>query len=94
MSEDLCRTEDHCPINNDPDRSITPTEFVEDSKKSYVAPSLSHKEVTVTWRQLSVHVPASEAVHGDTLWSEIDPRELVRKFQKPKEMVFSFPVGP
>ncbi|KAL3447762.1 ABC-2 type transporter-domain-containing protein [Aspergillus insuetus] len=34
----------------------------------------AHKRVTLTWQQLSVQVPASESVQGDTLWSEVDPR--------------------
>ncbi|KAL4789312.1 P-loop containing nucleoside triphosphate hydrolase protein [Aspergillus venezuelensis] len=43
------------------------------------------KRVTVTWQQVSVQVPASEFVHGDTLWSEIDPRNWVQSFKKPQE---------
>ncbi|GKZ28499.1 hypothetical protein AbraIFM66950_008357 [Aspergillus brasiliensis] len=85
MSEDSFPKEEHFPAIPDSDGSTTPTGYVDASKESPVVPLGTHKEVTVTWRQLSVLVPASEAVHGDTLWSEVDPRELVRKFQKPKE---------
>ncbi|KAL4877859.1 ABC-2 type transporter-domain-containing protein [Aspergillus karnatakaensis] len=49
------------------------------------ATSAAHKQVTVTWQQLSVHVPAVESVQGDTLWSEIDPRNLIKSFRKPPE---------
>lgn len=45
------------------------------------------KQVTVTWQQLSVHVPASEAVQGDTLWSEVDPRNWIQSFRKSQESV-------
>ncbi|KAJ5747534.1 uncharacterized protein N7511_009230 [Penicillium nucicola] len=43
------------------------------------------KQVTVTWNQLSIHVPASEAVQGDTLWSEVNPKNLLGMFKRNQE---------
>lgn len=31
------------------------------------------KQVTVTWSGMSIHVPASKVVQGDTLWSDVNP---------------------
>ncbi|KAL5339346.1 ABC-2 type transporter-domain-containing protein [Aspergillus crustosus] len=43
---------------------------------------------------LSVQVPASESVQGDTLWSEIDPRNLIQSLKKPTETtIFSEMTG-
>jgi hypothetical protein len=87
MSQELSRTEEPCPASEISEGSTTPTGSLEIPKEKYARPGGPHKEVTVTWRQLSVQVPASEAIHGDTLWSEIDPKELIQKFKKPKETV-------
>lgn len=45
------------------------------------------KQVTVTWSGISIHVPTSEAVQGDTLWSDVNPMNLLGMFSQKKEAV-------
>ena len=89
MIYDSCRKEDPYPANVNSQDISTPAASIDVPKENYVPSGGPQKEVTVTWRQLSVRVPAPEAVNGDTLWSEIDPREFIRKFKKPMKMVCS-----
>ncbi|KAJ5767493.1 hypothetical protein N7533_000076 [Penicillium manginii] len=42
------------------------------------------KRLTVTFRDLTVRVTAPDAALGDTLWSEVDPRQLSNIFNKKK----------
>lgn len=42
------------------------------------------KRLTVTFRDLTVRVTAPDAALGDTLWSEVDPRQLGNLFNKKK----------
>ncbi|OQD88621.1 hypothetical protein PENSOL_c069G07387 [Penicillium solitum] len=42
-----------------------------EEKCSIKAVNENGKQVTVTWSGMSIHVPASEAVQGDTLWSDM-----------------------
>lgn len=42
------------------------------------------KRLTVTFRDLTVQVTASDAALGDTLWSAADPRQLGSLFSKKK----------
>jgi ATP-binding cassette, subfamily G (WHITE), member 2, SNQ2 len=49
------------------------------------------KRLTVTFRDLNVRVTAPDAALGSTLWSEVDPRQLVgffRRNQRPKRVRF------
>lgn len=40
------------------------------------------KRLTVTFRELTVRVTAPDAALGDTLWSEVDPRQFLRLFDR------------
>ena len=40
------------------------------------------KRLTVTFRNLNVQVTAPDAALGDTLWSEMDPRQLGNLYKK------------
>ena len=42
------------------------------------------KRLTVTFRDLNVRVTAPDAALGDTLWSEVDPRQLGNLFKRKK----------
>lgn len=47
------------------------------------------KRLTVTFKDLNVQVTAPDAALGDTLWSEVDPRQLAglfRRNQRPKRV--------
>jgi hypothetical protein len=47
------------------------------------------KKLSLTWRDLSVHVTAPDAALGDTLWSVADPRQVLdwfRRGSKPKRV--------
>lgn len=40
------------------------------------------KRLTVTFRDLTVRVTAPDAALGDTLWSEMDPRQIRNLFKQ------------
>lgn len=42
------------------------------------------KRLTVTFCNLSVRVTAPDAALGSTMWSEVDPRQLLDLFQRKK----------
>ncbi|KAJ5357977.1 hypothetical protein N7541_005135 [Penicillium brevicompactum] len=56
-----------------------------EEKRSIKAIDGNTKQVTVTWSGISIHVPASEAVQGDTLWSDVNPMNLLGMFSQKKE---------
>ncbi|KAL3484275.1 ABC-2 type transporter-domain-containing protein [Aspergillus germanicus] len=48
------------------------------------------KKLSLTWRDISVHVTAPDAALGDTLWSVADPRQVLDWFRhgnKPKRAI-------
>lgn len=50
------------------------------------------KRLTVTFRDLNVRVTAPDAALGDTLWSEMDPRQLgglLNRSNSPKRVRFN-----
>lgn len=61
-----------------------------EKKSSIKAVDENVKQVTVTWSGISIYAPASEAMQGDTLWSDANPMNSVRMFSQKKETVMVF----
>ncbi|KAE8374201.1 ABC-2 type transporter-domain-containing protein [Aspergillus bertholletiae] len=86
MSDSACSTLDMNPAEDASSKETSSPGGTEEAFKRPVnfEADYSLKQVTVTWRNVSVHVPAADAVLGDTLWSEADPRNLIGSLSRPK----------
>ncbi|KAJ5863488.1 hypothetical protein N7455_007556 [Penicillium solitum] len=57
-----------------------------EEKRSIKAVNENGKQVTVTWSGMSIHIPAPEAVQGDTLWSDTILNDMTGQL-RPGEMM-------
>lgn len=58
------------------DTDVEPENGEEEQRKDFI-----QKRLTLTFKDVTVHVKASDTALGETFWSRIDPRQLAGLFK-------------